>query len=327
MVGRKNKLDENPELLEKFYRLMLLIRKFEEKASQLYGMGKIGGFCHLYIGQEAIAVGACCAMSSYDTVITAYRCRGHMISSGADLKTMMAELLGKSTGSSKGKGGSMHMFFPEGNFFGGHGIVGGQIPLGTGIAFTHKYKNDTGVCLTFLGDGTTNQGQFFESLNMAALWKLPIIYVIENNTYGMGTAKHRACAGELYQRGEPFGINGHKINGDDVLEVYAFFKDALQKVRETSMPLLVEIDTYRFKGHSMSDPGHYRSKEELEHAKSIRDPIKRFKNLLIEKTLLSMEKIEIIDKEVKKMIKAAEDFAESSPMPEVNSLFQHIIPK
>src|SRR5271155_2354757 len=240
-----NTARSNSEALKKLYSDMLLIRRFEERAGQLYGMGLIGGFCHLYIGQEAVVVGMQANVRSNDQLIPAYRDHGHMLASGMDPKGVMAELTGRSTGYSKGKGGSMHMFSREKNFFGGHGIVGAQVPIGTGLAFSHKYKGDGGVCVVYLGDGAVNQGQVAESLNMAALWKLPVIYVIENNKYGMGTSIERAAAGELHRRGEPFGIPGRQIDGMDVLRVHEAALEAFDHARSGKGPVLLEMETYR----------------------------------------------------------------------------------
>src|SRR6185312_6994613 len=241
------------------YRDMLLIRRFEEKAGQLYGMGLIGGFCHLYIGQEAVVVGVQMALSEGDQVITSYRDHGHMLATGMEARGVMAELTGRSTGYSHGKGGSMHMFSREKNFFGGHGIVGAQVPIGTGLAFAHRYKNDRGVCVTYLGDGAVNQGQVAESFNMAALWKLPVLYVIENNKYGMGTSQERASAGALHDRGEGYGIPGEACDGMDVLAVREAGARALDYVRSGKGPMILEMMTYRYRGHSMSDPAKYRT--------------------------------------------------------------------
>lgn len=288
---------------------MVLIRQFEERSAELYTMGKIGGFCHLYSGQEAVAVGACAAMRRGDSIITSYRSRGHLLSLGADPVAVMAELMGRSHGSSKGRGGSMHIFSTEKSFFGGNGIVGAQISLGTGLGFAHKYKKDGSVCLVFFGDGASNQGQFFESMNMAALWKLPVLYVIENNLYGMGTAVARSCAGELFRRGEPFGIPGHVVDGSDVIVVHNAMDEALARIRETSMPVLLEIKTYRFRGHSMSDQGHYRTRGEVEQSKQTLDPIQKLAAVLLTRGVSpeSLERIvEEIDREIDRIVEESE---------------------
>ena len=250
--------------MKKLYRDMLMIRRFEEKAGQLYGMGLIGGFCHLYIGQEAVVTGIQSVQEPQDTVITAYRDHGHMLACGMDPKGVMAELTGRKGGYSAGKGGSMHMFSKEANFFGGHGIVGASGCLGTGLGFAHKYNGDGGVAVAYMGDGSANQGQLYESYNMASLWKLPVLYVIENNGYAMGTSNARHAAGSLYRRGEGFGIPGEQVDGMDVFTVQAAARQALDYVRSGNGPYILEVMTYRYRGHSMSDPGKYRSKEEVE---------------------------------------------------------------
>lgn len=314
------------EQLKAFLFSMILIRRFEERAGQIYTIGKVGGFCHLYIGQEAIAVGALGAMGPVDTAITAYRSHGHMLACGASARSVMAELMGKQGGCAKGKGGSMHMFSPENRFYGGHGIVGAQISLGTGLGFAHAYRQDGGVCLTFLGDGAANQGQFFESMNMAALWDLPVLYIIENNGYAMGTSVERACAGSgLYTRGQPFGIEGLQCDGDDVLTVHTTISQALERIRHEKRPLLIEFLTYRFRGHSMSDPGRYRPKEEVEDAKSTRDPIERLSTHLIEKYGLSQEEVRSIEDDAKEAVKDALQFSEASPLPPVEELLTDVL--
>ena len=280
-AGKKGKTPGADDLLH-YYRQMLLIRRFEEKAGQLYGMGLIGGFCHLYIGQEAVVVGMMATASSNDSVITSYRDHGHMLACDMDPKGVMAELTGRRGGYSKGKGGSMHMFSREKNFFGGHGIVGAQIPLGTGLAFAHQYKDDGGVCHAYCGDGAINQGQIYESFNMAQLWKLPVIYVIENNRYGMGTAIERASATtELYRRGDSFGIPGAKVDGMDVLAVKAAAEKAANRCRTGKGPFILEMETYRYRGHSMSDPAKYRDKEEVSKVRKESDPIDKLRDKLI----------------------------------------------
>jgi pyruvate dehydrogenase E1 component alpha subunit len=313
------------ELLD-YYRQMLLIRRFEEKAGQLYGLGLIGGFCHLYIGQEAVAVGLQSALDGKkDSVITGYRDHGHMLAYGLDPKTIMAELTGRAAGIARGKGGSMHMFSVEKRFYGGHGIVGAQVPLGTGLAFAHKYRKDGGVCLAYFGDGAANQGQVYEAFNMAELWKLPIIFVIENNQYAMGTSVNRSSAeDQLYRRGESFRIPGLQINGMDVLEVRGAAEVALKWVRSGKGPILLELKTYRYRGHSMSDPAKYRSREEVQSVREKSDPIEGVKKDLA-KAGISDEEMKAIDKEIKSVIAEAADFAESSPEPHPDELYTDIL--
>jgi pyruvate dehydrogenase E1 component alpha subunit len=270
------------ELLE-FYKQMLLIRRFEEKAGQLYGLGLIGGFCHLYIGQEAVAVGLQSALTENDSVITGYRDHGHMLLCGIPPQDVMAELTGRQAGISKGKGGSMHMFSIKHKFYGGHGIVGAQVSLGTGLGFSHKYKGDGGVCLAYFGDGAANQGQVYESFNMAELWKLPVIYVIENNQYAMGTSVNRSSAeDQLYKRGESFRIPGIQVDGMDVLACRGAAEEALAWVRAGKGPIILEMKTYRYRGHSMSDPAKYRSREEVQSVRDKSDPIDHVRKLLEE---------------------------------------------
>jgi pyruvate dehydrogenase E1 component subunit alpha len=303
------------ELLLTYYRDMLLIRRFEEKAGQLYGMGLIGGFCHLYIGQEAVAVGVQHALGAGDSVITAYRDHGHMLATGMDPRRVMAELTGRVSGYSKGKGGSMHMFARNKRFYGGHGIVGACVPLGTGIAFAHKYREDGGVCITYLGDGAVNQGQVYEAFNMAALWKLPVVYVIENNKYGMGTSVERASAGtELYRRGEAHGIPGRPIDGMDVLAVRDAAEDAVAHARAKG-PIVLEALTYRYRGHSMSDPAKYRSRQEVQEVRSERDPIDRLRKTMLDGKVAGEETFKAIDKEIRSIVNEAASFAQDSPEP------------
>lgn len=317
-------VQETAELARTFYEQMVLIRHFENKSAQLYSQGAIGGFCHLYSGQEAIAVGSCAAKMPQDTVITSYRSRGHLLALGASIERVMAELTGRSTGSSGGKGGGMHIFATEHNFYGGHGIVGAQIAMGTGLAFAHRYLEDSGVCLVFLGDGAANQGQFFESMNMAALWDLPVIFVIENNRYAMGTSACSACAGTLYTRGEAFGIPGHSIKGHNVFEVYGVFSGAIAWVRKHSRPLLIEVEAYRFRGHSMSDPGHYRTREELDGAKKTLDPIALLEDKIVGNGWYTREELEALSEKAKASVSAAADFALSSPEPSAEELYTDI---
>ena len=313
------------ELLE-FYRQMLLIRRFEEKAGQLYGLGLIGGFCHLYIGQEAVAVGLQSALEvGKDSVITGYRDHGHMLAYGIDPKIIMAELTGRQAGISHGKGGSMHMFSVEHGFYGGHGIVGAQVPLGAGLAFSHKYKGDGGVCLAYFGDGAANQGQVYEAFNMAELWKLPIIFVIENNQYAMGTSVNRASAeDQLYRRGESFRIPGLQVDGMDVLAVRGAADMAVEWVRAGKGPILLELKTYRYRGHSMSDPAKYRSREEVQSVREKSDPIEHAKREL-EAAGVSEDELKALEKEIRRIVQDAADFAEESPEPSPGELYTDVL--
>jgi pyruvate dehydrogenase E1 component alpha subunit len=313
------------ELLD-FYKQMLLIRRFEERAGQLYGLGLIGGFCHLYIGQEAVAVGLQSAMMvGKDSVITGYRDHGHMLAYGIDPKIIMAELTGRAAGISKGKGGSMHMFSVEHGFYGGHGIVGAQVSLGTGLAFKHKYAEDGGICLTYFGDGAANQGQVYESFNMAELWKLPVIYAIENNQYAMGTSVNRSSAeDQLYRRGESFRIEGLQVDGMDVLAVRGAAETALEWVRGGNGPILLELKTYRYRGHSMSDPAKYRSREEVQAVREKSDPIELAKGEL-EKLGVSEDALKTIDKEIRQIVSEAADYAEQAPEPDPSELFTDVL--
>ncbi|WP_353860778.1 pyruvate dehydrogenase (acetyl-transferring) E1 component subunit alpha [Azospirillum formosense] len=313
------------EDLIKYYREMLLIRRFEEKAGQLYGMGLIGGFCHLYIGQEAVVVGIQAALKDNDDVITSYRDHGHMLACGMDPKGVMAELTGRRGGYSKGKGGSMHMFSREKNFYGGHGIVGAQVPLGTGLAFSHKYNKDDGLSAVYCGDGAINQGQVYESFNMAALWKLPVLYVIENNKYAMGTSQERASAGELHQRGAAYGIPGHQVNGMDVLEVREAADKWVEYIRAGNGPVILEMKTYRYRGHSMSDPAKYRTKEEVEKMRSESDPIDNLKRVLLEGAYVTEDQLKEIDREVKAVVTEAAEFAQQSPEPDPSELWTDVL--
>ena len=309
----KKSTDENHDLL-KFYRDMLLIRRFEEKAGQLYGMGLIGGFCHLYIGQEAVVVGLEAAARDGDKRITSYRDHGHMLACGMDPNGVMAELTGRSGGYSKGKGGSMHMFSKEKNFYGGHGIVGAQVPLGAGLAFADRYRENNCVTFTYFGDGAANQGQVYETFNMAALWKLPVIFVIENNQYAMGTAQERSTSGpEIYTRGEAFGIKGEAVDGMDVIAVKTAGEKAADYCRAGKGPYILEIKTYRYRGHSMSDPAKYRTREEVQKMRAQRDPIEAVRTLLISEKHAIDEEIKTIDKEIKEIINACAEYAKDSP--------------
>lgn len=308
-----------------YYREMLLIRRFEEKAGQLYGMGLIGGFCHLYIGQEAVVTGMQAAIRKGDSVITAYRDHGHMLACGMDPKGVMAELTGRIGGYSKGKGGSMHMFSMEERFFGGHGIVGAQVPLGTGIAFAHKYNGDGGVCLTYFGDGAANQGQVYESFNMAELWDLPVIYIIENNKYGMGTSVERSSSTvDLHKRGAAHGIPGEAVDGMDVLAVKAAGEKAVAHAREGGGPYILEMMTYRYRGHSMSDPAKYRSRDEVQKMREERDPIERVKAMLLEKGEEEAA-LKEIDKEIRGIVNDSAEFAQNSPEPDPSELYTDVL--
>ncbi|MBA4249808.1 MAG: pyruvate dehydrogenase (acetyl-transferring) E1 component subunit alpha [Candidatus Puniceispirillum sp.] len=314
--------DEAKNILKK----MILIRKFEEKAGQLYGMGLIGGFCHLYIGQEAVVMGMQSAALPQDTVITSYRDHGHMLACDMTPRGVMAELTGRSGGYSKGKGGSMHMFSREKNFFGGHGIVGAQISLGAGLAFAHKYNKDNGVCMAYMGDGAANQGQVYESFNMAALWKLPVVFIIEDNKYSMGTSTKRHAAGEDFsQRGAAYGIPGRTVDGMDILAVREAALWALEHARTGQGPILLNIQTYRYRGHSMSDPAKYRSKEEVENMRESNDPIEKFKAKLLGLDLISEKEIKDIEKEVKESVNDSAEFAQTSPEPEPCELYTDIL--
>ena len=308
------------------FREMLLIRRFEEKAGQLYGMGLIGGFCHLYIGQEAVVTGIQAAAKEGDAVITTYRDHAHMLACGMDPRGIMAELTGRIGGFSKGKGGSMHMFSVEKQFWGGHGIVGANVPLGTGMAFAQKYKGSDAITMTYFGDGASNQGQVFESFNMASLWNLPVIYIIENNEYAMGTSVKRSHASaELYKLGEPFGIPGVQVNGMDVLAVYEASKKVIDHVRSGKGPYLMEVKTYRYRGHSMSDPAKYRSKEEVEKFKEERDAINNFRNYLEKAGIANEAAFKKIEDEVKAIVNEAAEFAKESPEPDSTELWTDIL--
>jgi pyruvate dehydrogenase E1 component alpha subunit len=305
---------------------MLLIRRFEERAGQLYGMGLIGGFCHLYIGQEAVVVGMQAAIEEGDQVITAYRDHGHMLACGMDPNGVMAELTGREGGYSKGKGGSMHMFSREKNFYGGHGIVGAQVPIGTGLAFSNKYKQNGRVCLTYFGDGAANQGQVYESFNMAALWKLPVIYIIENNQYAMGTSVERSSSEtHLYKRGASFNIPGEQVDGMDIEAVRSAGLAAVKSAREGNGPSILEMKTYRYRGHSMSDPAKYRTKEEVQEFREKRDPIDHLRDKMIKAGLAKEEEFKAIDKEVKDIIAHSAEFAQMSPEPDPKELWTDIV--
>lgn len=327
MAARKasKKPNVSKEELLDFYREMLLIRRFEEKAGQLYGMGLIGGFCHLYIGQEAVVVGLEAAAEEGDKRLTSYRDHGHMLACGMDPKGVMAELTGRSGGYSKGKGGSMHMFSKEKHFYGGHGIVGAQVPIGAGLAFADKYLDNGRVTFTYFGDGAANQGQVYETFNMASLWKLPVIFVIENNQYAMGTSLQRASSSpELYTRGAAFGISGEAVDGMDVLAVKAAGEKALAYCRSGKGPYILEMKTYRYRGHSMSDPAKYRTREEVQKMREERDAIDHVRNLLLIGNHASEEDLKAIDKKIKAVVNEAAEYSKESPEPELSELYTDI---
>lgn len=305
---------------------MLLIRRFEERAGQMYGMGLIGGFCHLYIGQEAVVVGMQMAIEKGDQVITGYRDHGHMLATGMDPKGVMAELTGRSTGYSHGKGGSMHMFSREKDFFGGHGIVAAQVSLGTGIAFANRYRKNDRVCLTYFGDGAANQGQVYESFNMAELWKLPVVYVIENNRYAMGTSVTRSSAQtDFSRRGISFNIPGEQVDGMDVRAVKAAGDKAVEWCRSGKGPYILEMLTYRYRGHSMSDPAKYRTREEVQKIREESDPIEKVRARLIEKKWATEDELKEIEKNVRAIVTEAADFAQSGPEPDPSELWTDIV--
>ncbi len=319
------RVDDRAAQMQRYFHDMLLIRRFEEKAGQLYGMGLIGGFCHLYIGQEAVVVGMQAAQKPIDSVITSYRDHGQMIAAGMDPRGVMAELTGRIGGYSHGKGGSMHMFSREKNFYGGHGIVGAQVPIGAGLGFAHQYKNDGGVCVVYFGDGAVNQGQVYESFNMAALWKLPVVFVIENNKYSMGTSIARHAAGELYERGEPYGIPGKQVDGMDVVAVHKAAVEALDHARTGKGPVLLEMMTYRYRGHSMSDPAKYRTKEEVEEWRSQHDPIESLRATMLKDGLVTEEILKHIERDIKDIINDTAEFAQTSPEPDPAELWTDIL--
>jgi pyruvate dehydrogenase E1 component alpha subunit len=325
-ANEPKRYNASKEELLQFYREMVLIRRFEERAGQLYGLGLIGGFCHLYIGQEAVAVGLQSALvPGKDSVITGYRDHGHMLAYGIDPKVIMAELTGRADGISRGKGGSMHMFSTEHRFYGGHGIVGAQVSLGAGLAFGHKYSGDGGVCMSYFGDGAANQGQVYESFNMAALWKLPCIFVIENNGYAMGTKVARGSAQtSFHRRGDAFNIPGMEVNGMDVLEVRAAAEVALDYVRGGNGPMLMELKTYRYRGHSMSDPAKYRTREEVQDVREKSDPIEGLKKDMAAAGI-SEDELKEIDKDIRKIVTEAADFSETSPEPDPSELYTDVL--
>ena len=323
---KPSNLSATKDELLKYYSDMMLIRRFEEKAGQLYGMGKIGGFCHLYIGQEAVVVGIEAIKKEGDQTITGYRDHGHMLACGMDPKGVMAELTGREGGYSKGKGGSMHMFSKESEFYGGHGIVGAQIPLGSGLAFANKYRGNDSVSYTYFGDGASNQGQVFEAMNMAQLWKLPVVYVIENNQYAMGTSVKRAHSEtHLYRRGASFGIPGMEVDGMDVLAVREAAREATDHARSGKGPYILEMKTYRYRGHSMSDPAKYRTREEVEDVREHNDPIKRCEQRILDGGHATEEDLKAIDKDIKATVKEAADFSLESPEPAPAELYTDVL--
>ncbi len=304
---------------------MLLIRRFEEQAGVLYGMGLIGGFCHLYIGQEAVVVGLQSALSEGDQIVTSYRDHGHMLATGMDPKGVMAELTGRATGYSRGKGGSMHMFSRAQNFFGGHGIVAAQVPIGTGLAFANRYRGNDRVSVTYFGEGASNQGQVFESFNIAALMKLPVIFVIENNRYGMGTSVERASASkDLSQNGAPWGIPGRKVDGMDVLAVHRVGVEAVAHCRGGHGPFLIEASTYRYRGHSMSDPAKYRTREEVDQMRKEHDAIESAKRRLVELGV-GEDELKAQESEIRKRVAEAVEFAKDSPEPDPSELWTDVL--
>lgn len=326
-LSEENKAGNQPydtqELLQ-LYQDMLLIRRFEEKAGQLYGMGAIAGFCHLYIGQEAVVVGIQSQQKPGDSVVTSYRDHGHMLACGMEANGVMAELTGRSGGYSHGKGGSMHMFSREKKFYGGHGIVGAQVPIGAGLALAHQYKGDGGVAIAYMGDGAANQGQVAESYNMASLWKLPVVFVIENNQYGMGTSTKRSSAGEYYRRGEGFDIPGEQVDGMNVLKVQEAAAKALDHARSGKGPYILEMMTYRYRGHSMSDPAKYRTRDEVSSYKDENDPILHIKNVMADHDI-SDDQIKDIDKKVKAIVNESAEFAQNSPLPDESELWTDVL--
>lgn len=327
MAARKTSKKPNvskDDLLH-YYREMLLIRRFEEKAGQLYGMGLIGGFCHLYIGQEAIIVGLEATTKEGDKRVTSYRDHGHMLACGMDPKGVMAELTGREGGYSKGKGGSMHMFSKEAHFYGGHGIVGAQVPIGAGLAFADKYLGNDNVSFAYFGDGAANQGQIYETFNMASLWKLPVIFVIENNQYAMGTSIQRGSSTpELYTRGQSFGIPGESVDGMDVLAVKAAGEKAVAHCRAGEGPYILEMVTYRYRGHSMSDPAKYRTREEVQKVREERDAVDHVRKLLLQGKHASEDDLKAIDKEIKATVNEAAEFSKESPEPALSELWTDI---
>jgi pyruvate dehydrogenase E1 component alpha subunit len=326
MAKKKSKITNmSKDGLMTLYSQMLLIRRFEEKAGQLYGMGLIGGFCHLYIGQEAVVVGLESVAKEGDKRVTSYRDHGHMLACGMDANGVMAELTGRTGGYSKGKGGSMHMFSKEKHFYGGHGIVGAQVPIGAGLAFADKYKGNTNVTFTYFGDGAANQGQVYETFNMAALWDLPVIFVIENNQYAMGTSQQRSTSSsEIYERGQAFGIPGEAVDGMDVLAVKTAGQTAVNHCRSGKGPYILEIKTYRYRGHSMSDPAKYRTREEVQKVREEKDAIQHVRDLLLTGEYCTEEDLKSVDKEIKAIVNQSAEFAKESPEPASDELWTDI---
>ena len=327
MAARKTtgKTSASKDELIHYYREMLMIRRFEEKAGQLYGMGLIGGFCHLYIGQEAVVVGLEAAAEEGDSRITTYRDHGHMLACGMDPKGVMAELTGRIDGYSKGKGGSMHMFSKEKRFYGGHGIVGANVPIGVGIAFADKYRGNDRVTFTYFGDGAANQGQVYETYNMAELWDLPVIFVIENNQYAMGTSVKRATKSpSLWERGAAYGIPGEEVDGMDVLAVKAAGEKAVKHCRAGKGPYILEVMTYRYRGHSMSDPAKYRTRDEVQKMREERDAIEQVRHLLLDGGMATEDELKAIDKEIKDIVNEAAEFSRQSPEPPAEELWTDI---
>ena len=328
MAAKKTKVKKSnvskDELIH-LYSQMLLIRRFEEKAGQLYGMGLIGGFCHLYIGQEAVVFCLESVADKGDKRVTSYRDHGHMLACGMDAKGVMAELTGRIGGYSKGKGGSMHMFSKEKHFYGGHGIVGAQVPIGAGLAFADKYQGNSSVTFTYFGDGAANQGQVYETFNMAALWGLPVIFVIENNQYAMGTSQQRSTSSaEIYERGQAFGIPGEAVDGMDVLAVKAAGQVAVNHCRSGKGPYILEIKTYRYRGHSMSDPAKYRTREEVQKVREEKDAIEHIRDLLLTGKHCGEDDLKMIDKEIKAIVNDSAEFAKESPEPVPEELWTDI---
>ncbi|KAA5804878.1 pyruvate dehydrogenase (acetyl-transferring) E1 component subunit alpha [Alkalicaulis satelles] len=320
------KLPVTKEQLLAWYQDMLLIRRFEEKSGQLYGMGLIAGFCHLYIGQEAVVVGVQGALEAGDQVITGYRDHGHMLAAGMTANGVMAELTGREGGYSRGKGGSMHMFSREKQFFGGHGIVGAQVPIGTGLAFANKYRGNGNICAAYFGDGAANQGQVYESFNMAKLWNLPVVYIIENNQYAMGTSVKRASSEtELYKRGASFGIPGEPVDGMDVIAVYEAAKKAAAHARGGKGPFILEMKTYRYRGHSMSDPAKYRTRDEVNEFRDHKDPLDLARKKIIDAGWSDEEALKEMDKEVKRVVNESAEFAKTSPEPDPSELYTDVL--
>ena len=329
LLSRYEDFNENEitnDQIKSFYEKMLYLRRFEEKVGQLYGLGLIGGFCHLYIGQEAVSVGMESAIKKDDNVITGYRCHAHLLSRGGSPYKLLCELMGKEDGISKGKGGSMHIFDPKNNFWGGHGIVGAQVPIGTGLAFASKYLNKSTLSLTYFGDGAANQGQVYESYNMASLWKLPIIFCIENNQYGMGTSTKRASAGtDLSKHGESFGIPGYAVNGMNPVSVYLSALKAVKWVRDGNGPIILEMKTYRYRGHSMSDPAKYRTREEVQKMREEQDPIEYIKKKLIDKSIYNNDKLISIDDKIRSEISTLAEKAISNDPANEDELYTDVL--